>query len=91
MVHVCLAVTCHLQYWENNRDFYMLLPWTRLRNKSQLRKVTLGTKIYPVAPAGTQIRDLFDHESGALTILSYSHSPSVLDLHKLASWQMVLV
>ena len=47
-VYACLAVTCHLHFWQNDRD---LLPatavtrgWNGYRNKSQYRKLTLEKK-----------------------------------------------
>ena len=44
-VYACLAVTCHLHFWQNDRDFLratvVTLGWNRYRNKSQHRKSTL--------------------------------------------------
>ena len=55
-VYACLAVTCHLHFWQNDRDFLratvVTRGWNGYRNKSQHRKSTLEKKI---------------HESGALT------------------------
>ena len=64
-VYACLAVTCHLHFWQNDRDFVRAAAvtrgWNGYRNKSQHRKLTLEKKILPPLQQG------FDHESGALT------------------------
>ena len=48
-VHVCLAVTCHLHFWQNDRDLLcttvVTQGWNWCRNKSQHRKLTLEKKI----------------------------------------------
>ena len=48
-VYACLAVTCHLHFWQNDRDFLratvVTLGWNGYRNKSQHRKSTLEKKI----------------------------------------------
>ena len=50
-VYVCLAVTCHLQFWQNDRDLVratvVTRGWNGYRNKSQHRKSTLEKKILP--------------------------------------------
>ena len=51
-VYACLAVTCHLHFWQNVRDFLRATVVTRgwneiYRNKSQHRKSTLEKKILP--------------------------------------------
>ena len=50
-VFACLAVTCHLHFWQNDRDFLratvVTRGWNRYRNKSQHRKSTLEKKILP--------------------------------------------
>ena len=50
-VYACLAVTCHLHFWQNDRDFLratvVTRGWNRYRNKSQHRKSTLEKKILP--------------------------------------------
>ena len=52
-VHACLAVTCHLHFWQNNRDLSHATPvkrwWDGYPNKSQHRKLTLEKKILPIA------------------------------------------
>ena len=50
-VYACLAVTCHLHFWQNDRDFLratvVTWGWNGYRNKSQHRKSTLEKKILP--------------------------------------------
>ena len=50
-VYACLAVTCHLHFWQNDRDFLratvVTRGWNGYRNKSQNRKSTLEKKILP--------------------------------------------
>ena len=50
-MHACLAVTCHLHFWQNDRDFLratvVTRGWNGYRNKSQHRKSTLEKKILP--------------------------------------------
>ena len=49
--HTCLAVTCHLHFWQNERDplraTAVTRGWNGYRNKSQHRKLTLEKKILP--------------------------------------------
>ena len=48
-VYACLAVTCHLHFWQNDRDLLRAAAvtwgWNRYRNKSQHKKFTLEKKI----------------------------------------------
>ena len=48
-VHACLAVTCHLHFWQHDRDLLYATAvtrgWNGYRNKSQHRKSTLEKKI----------------------------------------------
>ena len=50
-VYVCLAVTCHLRFCQNDRDLLRATAvtrgWNGYRNKSQHRKLTLEKKILP--------------------------------------------
>ena len=50
-VYACSAVTCHLHFWQNDRDFLratvVTRGWNGYRNKSQHRKSTLEKKILP--------------------------------------------
>ena len=47
-VHACLAVTCHLRFWQNDRD--LLRATVVTRNKSAQR-VNPGEENSPAAPA----------------------------------------
>ena len=73
-VHACLAVTCHLHFWQNDRDLLRAAAVTRGRNgygnKSQHRKLSLEKKNSPAAPAGIRTRDL-SVTSSAFKPLSY--------------------
>ena len=55
-VYACLAVTCHLHFWQNDRDFLratvVTRGWNGYRNKSQHRKSTLEKKILPAFQQG---------------------------------------
>ena len=48
-VHTCLAVTCHLHFWQNDRDLLratvVTWGWNGYQNKSQHRKLTPEKKI----------------------------------------------
>ena len=48
-VYACLAVTCHLHFWQNDRDLLRATAvtrgWNGYRNKSQHRKLTLEKKL----------------------------------------------
>ena len=50
-MYACLAVTCHLHFWQNDRDILratvVTRGWNGYRNKSQHRKSTLEKKILP--------------------------------------------
>ena len=50
-VYACLAVTWHLHFWQNDRDFLratvVTRGWNGYWNKSQHRKSTLEKKILP--------------------------------------------
>ena len=53
-VYVCLAVTCHLHFWWNDRDLLhasaVTQGWNGYRNKSQHRKLTLEKILPPLLP-----------------------------------------
>ena len=48
-VHACLALTCHLHFWQNDQDLLhataVTQGWNRYWNKSQHRKLSLDKKI----------------------------------------------
>ena len=50
-VYACLAVTCHLHFWQNDRGLLRATAvtrgWNGYRNKSQHRKLTLQKRILP--------------------------------------------
>ena len=68
-VYACLAVTCHLHFWQNDRDFLRATAvtrgWNGYRNKSQHRKSTLR-KFSRRSSRDTNPRP-FNHQFGALT------------------------
>ena len=55
-VYACLAVTCHLRFWQNDRGLLRATAvtrgWNAYRNKSQHRKLTLEKKIVPPLQQG---------------------------------------
>ena len=69
-VYACLAVTCHLHFWQNDRDLLRATAVTRgrngYRNKSQHRKSTLEKKFSRRSCRDSNPRP-FSPESGALT------------------------
>ena len=54
-VYACLAVTCHLHFWQNDRD---LLRATAVTRGVEAQKVDHGEENSPAAPAGIRTRDL---------------------------------
>ena len=69
-VHACLAVTCHLHFWQNGRDLLhatvVTRRWNGYRNMSQHRKLTLEKKFFRFFCRDSIPRP-FNHESGAPT------------------------
>ena len=69
-VYACLAVTCHLRFWQNDRDLSRATAvtrgWNGYRNKSQHRKLTRRRKFSRRSSRDSNTRP-FDQESGALT------------------------
>ena len=57
-VHACLAATCHLRFWQNDRDFLRAAAvrrgWNGYRNKSQHRKLTMENKNIPPLLSGLE-------------------------------------
>ena len=57
-IHVCLAVTCHLHFWQNDWDLLhatvVTWGWNGYQNKSQHRKLTLEKKILPLLLPGLE-------------------------------------
>ena len=60
-VYVCLAVTCHLQFWQNDQNLLCATAvtqrWNGYQNKSA-QKVDPGEENSPTAPAGIRTHDL---------------------------------
>ena len=60
-VYACLAVTCHLHFWQNDRDLLrdtaVTRGWNGYRNESA-QKVDHGEENSPAAPARIRTRDL---------------------------------
>ena len=73
-VHACLTVTCHLHFWQNDRDLLRTTAVTRrlneYRNKSQHRKLTLEKNILPPFLQYSNPRP-FNHKSDALTTVLF--------------------
>ena len=50
-VHACLAVTCHLHFWQHDRDLLrataVTREWNGYRNKNQHKRSTPEKKIVP--------------------------------------------
>ena len=67
----CLGVTCHLHFWQNGRSLFTChcgnTGVERTPKKESAEKVNPREEKFPAAPAGIRTRNLFDHESGALT------------------------
>ena len=60
-VYACLAVTCHLHFWQNDRGLLRATAvtrgWNGYRNK-RAQKVDHGEENFPAPPAGIRTRDL---------------------------------
>ena len=101
-VYACLAVTCHLHFWQNDRDFLratvVTRGWNGYRNKSQHRKSTLEKKILPpfqqgFEPATFQSRvRCSNHWAIPAPQLSFvKTSPFIPNVPKWALWKLVLL
>ena len=66
-VYACLAVTCHLRFWQNDRGLLRATAVTQerngYRNKSQHRKLALEKKILP-----PRLLQGFCHVSGKTSV-----------------------
>ena len=69
-VHVCLVVTSHLHFWQNDRDILRATAaarrWNGSRNKSQHRTLALEQKILPPLPLANSLFEvvrLLDYKS----------------------------
>ena len=69
-VHACLAVTCHLHFWQNYRDLLRATAVTRGGTDTEIR-VSTESRPWRRKFSRRSSRDSnprpFDHESGALT------------------------
>ena len=95
-VYACLAVTCHLHFWQNDRDLLLATVvtrgWNGYRNKSQHRKSTLEKKILPPFQQGfepatfqSRVRTLTT-ELSPPPISAAQHSASSYELASARSW-----
>ena len=78
-VHAWVAVTCHLHFWQNDRDRLRVTPvgGNEYRNKSQHRKLTLEKKILSRSSCWDSNPRSFNHESSALTIAYFCRDKDV--------------
>ena len=69
-VYACLAVTCHLHFWQNDRDFLHATVVTRVGTDTEIR-VSTESRPWRRKFSHRSSRDSnprpFNHESGALT------------------------
>ena len=69
-VYACLAVTCHLHFWQNDRDFLRATVVTRGGTDTEIR-VSTESRPWRRKFSRRSSRDSnarpFNHESGALT------------------------
>ena len=69
-VYACLAVTCHLHFWQNDRGLLrataVTREWNGYRNESA-QKVDPGEEKFSRRSCRDSNPRPFDHESGALT------------------------
>ena len=76
-VYACLAVTCHLHFCQNDRDFLratvVTRGWNGYRNKSQHRKSTLEKKILPPFQQGFEPATFQSRVRALTTELSPPH------------------
>ena len=67
---MCLAVTCHLHFWQNDRDILRATAvtqgWNGYRNKSKEQKLTLEKKFLQRSCRDSNPGP-FGHETDALT------------------------
>ena len=80
-VYACLAVTCHLRCWQNDRGLLRATAvtrgWNGYRNKSQHRKLTLENKILPPLQQGFEpstFRSRVQHSKHSNGGVSLTHS-----------------
>ena len=73
-VRVCLAITCHLHIWQNDRDLLratvVTLGWNGYRNKSQQRKFAPEKKFLPPLLPGLEPETFWSRVRRSTTELS---------------------
>ena len=62
-VYVCLAVTCHLYFWQKEQDLLCAkycgnTGVEQILKSEPAQKVNAGEENYPAAPAGIRTHDL---------------------------------
>ena len=60
-MYACLTVTCHLHFWQNDRDLLRATAVTREGTDTEIRSAQIvdhGEENSPAAPAGIRTRDL---------------------------------
>ena len=61
-VYACLAITCHLHFWQNDQDLLRAIVvtqgWNGYQNKESAQKVNPGEENSPTTPAGIRTCDL---------------------------------
>ena len=71
---MCLAVTCHQRFWQNDRFFLrasaVTRGWNGYQNKSQHRKLNLEKKILPPLLSGLETETLRSRVRRSTTELS---------------------
>ena len=90
-VYVCLAVTCHLHFWQNDRDLLRATAvtrgWNGHQNKSQHRKSTLEKKILPPLQQG------FEPTTFQSRVRHSNHwaipAPVICPVHCMQGWRSV--
>ena len=93
-MYACLAVTCHLHFWQNDRDFLratvVTRGWNGYRNNwESAQKVDPGEENSPAVPAGIRTRDL-SITSPVLYPLSYPRPNLFFPVLFLLDWVGVL-
>ena len=77
-VYACLAVTCHLHFWQSDRDLLRATAvtrgWNGYQNKSQHKKLTLQISFLSCRSCRDSNPRPSNHESGAVTT-ELSRSP----------------
>ena len=74
--HACLAVTCHLHFWQNDRDLLHAIAVTRGWNDIEIRVSTESRpwrRKFPRRSCRDSNTRPFNHESGALTTELSTH------------------